>query len=190
MTTRITKLKLGRKGRWSVAAAIVAVGVASASLAVAQAPQEPDGSGGGGGAPITTTCGPNLGSTVITRSSPSTTTAVAPQRLPGAVKTFVIPNGGSRCIKVLFTAETACGPSAASDYCYVQALIDGQPMNPDGAGFQVMDSEDPSASAHAYEWVKHVDGPGQHTVEIEWRVLNAATLFYADDWTMDVQVHQ
>jgi len=62
-------------------------------------------------------------------------------------------------------------------------------MDPNGAGFQVMDSEDPSASAHAYEWVKRV-GEGPHTVEIQWRVLNAGTSSYADDWTFDTEIYQ
>ena len=60
-------------------------------------------------------------------------------------------------------------------------------MDPDGAGFQAIDSEDGTASAHAYEWIKRV-GDGPHIVRIERRVGNAATSFWADDWTFDVSL--
>ena len=108
--------------------------------------------------------------------------------LPGAATQVVVPDGQSRCIKVLLTAETACGITNAPDLCYVRALVDGVPMDPNGAGFQAMDSEDSTASAHAYEWIKRV-GEGAHIIRIEQRVRNAATTFYKDDWTFDVSVY-
>jgi hypothetical protein len=167
----------------------VAALAATASLALGQAaPPKPDGGPPEAAAnPVVTNCGPNLGSTVITRNSPSTMNAVAFQPLPGASTVVNVPDGTSRCIKVLFTAETACGLSAAADFCYVQATINGAPMNPNGTGFMAADSEDGTASAHAYEWIKRV-GPGNYVIAIQRRVLNAATLFYTDDWTMDVQI--
>ena len=88
----------------------------------------------------------------------------------------------------LFTAETACGPSAGPDLCFVQATIDGVPMDPDGLAFQAIQSEDGSAEGNAYEWIERV-GEGQHVIAIERRVQNAATPFYTDDWTFDVEVH-
>ena len=69
----------------------------------------------------------------------------------------------------------------------MQATLNNAPMNPNGTGFQAIDSEDGTASAHAYEWVKRV-GPGAYTVEIDRRVLVAGTPFYTDDWTLDVQL--
>lgn len=188
MSGNIANRRIGNKGIWGAAAVIVAAGVASASLAIAQVAVSRDGSDGGAAAArIVTGCGPNLSSTVITQNSPSTTTVVGWQLLPGAVMGFNVPAGvASRCVKVLLTAETACGQSNAADFCYVRALIDGVPMDPDGANFQAMDSEVQTASAHAYEWVKRVPA-GAHTIQIQWRVLNANTSFYADDWTMDIQ---
>ena len=73
----------------------------------------------------------------------------------------------------------------APDFCYVRALVDGVPMDPNGAGFEAMDSEDGTASAHAYEWVKRV-GEGPHTVRIEQRVGNGATTFWVDEMTFDI----
>jgi len=176
--------------RRAVAGLVVAAAVAAtASIAIAQAVPAPDGGPPHAGAidpPKTTNCAGLVDSTVITQNDPMVTNEVGSHRLPGAVKQFTVQPGQSRCIKLLFTAETACGPSAAPDFCYVRALIDGLPMDPDGTQFQAIDSEDGSASAHAYEWVKRV-GPGNHVVELQRRVLAPATQFYIDDWTFDVQ---
>ena len=123
-----------------------------------------------------------------TESSPSTSKSVNFVPLPGANTQIVVPDGQSRCVKVLLTTETACRKTGAADCCYVRALADGVPMDPNGAGFQAMDSEDGTASAHAFEWVKRL-GEGAHIIRIEQRVGNAATTFYKDDWTFDVSVH-
>ena len=183
-TTR-RKLLVGLGG----AAATLA---ATAALAVAQVvPNPPDGSPPAPLPPsnvITTACWPNQTSIVKTETSPSITNAVNWVPLPGAATQVVVPDGQSRCIKVLLTAETACEETNAPDFCYVRALVDGVPMDPNGAGFQAIDSEDGTASAHAYEWIKRV-GEGPHIVRIERRVGNAATAFWADDWTFDVSLY-
>ena len=164
---------------------------ATAALAVAQGvPNPPDGSPPAPLPPsnvVTTACGPNQTSIVKTETSPSITSAVNWAPLTGAATQVVVPDGQSRCIKVLLTAETACEITGVPDLCYVRALVDGVPMDPNGAGFQAIDSEDGSASAHAYEWIKRV-GDGPHTVRIERRVGNAATTFWTDDWTFDVSL--
>ena len=113
------------------------------------------------------------------------TSNVAPAVIPGTAFAFAVPANQSRCVKVLLTAETSCTDSNANDYCYVQAQIDGAPMDPDGAGFMTIDSEDVTADGHAFEWVKRV-GEGPHTIQITRAVDNAATTFTHDDWTMDV----
>ncbi len=183
-TTR-RKALLGLGG----AAATLAV---TAGLAFAQVlPNPPDGSPPGALPPsnlTTTTCGPNQTSIVKTESSPSITNSVNWVPLPGAATQVAVPDGQSRCIKVLLTAETACEVTNAPDFCYVRALVDGVPMDPNGAGFQAMDSEDGTASAHAYEWIKRV-GEGAHIVRIERHVGNAATGFWTDDWTFDVSLY-
>jgi hypothetical protein len=183
-TTR-RKLIIGLGG----AAATLA---ATAALAVAQVvPNPPDGSPPAPLPPsnvITTTCGPNQTSIVKTETSPSITNSVNWVPLPGAATQVVVPDGQSRCIKVLLTAETVCEQTNAADFCYVRALVDGVPMDPNGAGFQAIDSEDGTASAHGYEWIKRV-GEGPHIVRIERRVGNAATAFWADDWTFDVSLY-
>jgi hypothetical protein len=183
-------LSTRRKAILGVAGAASTLAV-TAAVALAQIANPPDGSPPGPPPPsnlITHTCGPEQTSIVKTESSPSVTNSVAPVPLPGANVQINVPDGQSRCVKVLLTAETACEVTAAPDFCYVTALVDGVPMNPAGAPFQAMDSEDGSASAHAYEWIKRV-GEGPHIVRIERNVLNNATSFWWDDWTFDVSLH-
>ncbi|HEX6021524.1 MAG TPA: hypothetical protein VFZ00_05975 [Solirubrobacter sp.] len=142
-----------------------------------------------GGGPVTVQCGQALASTVQTNNGLNSTSSVPWVNLPTAQVPITVPANSTRCIKVLFTAETTCsGQPAAPDLCYVQATIDGVPMSPFGQNFQAIDSDDPSPGAHAYEWVRRV-GPGAHLVEIQQRVGNPATTLTTDDWTMDVQVH-
>jgi hypothetical protein len=191
MRRSISKRPLRKKAVAGVLA--VAALAATASLAAAQAvaPAPDGGPANPPAAPagaVTTTCGPLQTSIVTTHNGPRTMNATAFQSLPGAVGRFTVPAGQSRCVKLLFTAETACGLTGGPDFCYVQAVIDGNPMNPDGTGFQAIDSEKGTARGHAYEWVKRV-GPGNHTIAVQWRVLAAGTPFYVDDSTFDVQLH-
>jgi hypothetical protein len=169
------------------AAVVLATTAALASAQVIDNP--PDGGPPQENGPhvITTTCGPNQSSIVKTDASPSATSNTNFTVLPGAVTPVAVPGGQSRCVKVLLTAETACQGPAAADLCYVRATIDNVPLDPNGANFQAMDSEDGTPSAHAYEWIKRVGG-GNHTVRIERRVGNGATAFWTDDWTFDVSL--
>ena len=190
MSHQIHPFRLRRKAILG-GATVLATLTATAALAVAQGGGGPDGTPPGDPPPsnlITTTCGPNQTSIAKTESSPSTTKSVNFVPLPGANTQIVVPDGQSRCVKVLLTAETACRKTDARDFCYVRALADGVPMDPNGAGFQAIDSEDGTASAHAFEWVKRL-GEGAHIIRIEQRVGNAATTFYKDDWTFDVSVY-
>jgi hypothetical protein len=181
----IHKLVLGLGG----AAAVLA---ASAAIAVGQAiPNPPDGSDPGPlppSNPRSQTCGPLLSNTINTDSSPSLTSNTAFSVLPGAAIPVTVPEGAKRCVKVLFTAETACEVTGAPDFCYVRAMANNVPLDPVGGGFQAIDSEDGTASGHAYEWVGEL-GPGNYTIHLDRRVLNAATTFWTDDWTFDVEVH-
>ena len=180
--------------RAKAAAGILAVAAVAATASLAGAQAIAPGPDGGPQLPpaanpaLTTTCGPLQSSSVTTHNGPRTTNVTGFQPLPGAAGQFIVPAGQNRCVKLLFTAETACGPTGGPDFCYVEAIVDGVPMNPDGAGFQALDSEHRTAGARAYEWVKRV-GPGPHTIGIRWRVLAAGTQFYVDDSTFDVQLH-
>jgi len=102
---------------------------------------------------------------------------------------IAVPAGTTRCIKVIFTGEALCrGPTAVSDNCIIRAMDNAIEMNPQGGGAQLLLSEDPTANAHAYEWVSRV-GAGNHNIQIQRRVTNAATVFTLDDWTFDVSIH-
>src|SRR5215213_7487971 len=56
---------------------------------------------------------------------------------------IAVPAGTTRCIKVVFTGEATCsGPSTVSDRCFIRALDNATELNPQGAGFQTLLSED------------------------------------------------
>lgn len=165
---------------------------ATASVATAQILSNPDHDRGPVAGQIKrVTCGPLQQSIVSTNSGQITTSSVPWVASPATQTQIQIPNGPERCVKVLFTAETSCTgvAGAPNDYCYVRALIDGVPMDPDGANFQAIDSEDASGDGHAFEWVAHV-GPGNHLVELERRVGDPNTVFTHDELTFDVQMFQ
>ena len=128
MSHQIHPYRLRRKAILG-GATVLSTLTATAALAVAQVGGGPDGTPPGDPPPsnlITMTCGPNQTSIVKTESSPSTTNSVNFVPLPGANTQIVVPDGQSRCVKVLLTAETACRETDAADFCYVRALIDGQ----------------------------------------------------------------
>lgn len=108
------------------------------------------------------------------------------QQLPGAQ--VVVSTPANVCIKVLFTAETSCSGPSTADYCYVQAMLDGRVLDPNGAGFQALDSEDGTASGHSFEWIGYAAVAGNHTISLQARTYKATTYFELDDFTIDVQV--
>ncbi len=132
-------------------------------------------------------CGAVVDNLVKTQNQAVETSAPNFVPVPGAQFQINVPMNQQRCLKLLFTAESSCDGYAGDDFCYVRALVDGVPMDPDGQGFQALDSEDRTASAHAYEWIKHV-GPGNHLVTVERRVGNANTVFRLDDQTADLEI--
>jgi hypothetical protein len=134
-------------------------------------------------------CGAVVDNLVKTQNQPVETSvpAVPGVAIPGAQFQITVPPQQERCLKLLFTAESSCTGYAGDDFCYVRALVDGQPMDPDGQQFQALDSEDATASAHAYEWIKKV-GPGVHNITILRRVGNPNTVFRLDDYTSDLEV--
>jgi hypothetical protein len=165
---------------------------ATASVATAQVLSNPDHDRGPvAGQVKRVQCGAQQQSIVTTDSAQGTTSSVAWAPTPQLATQLALPAGEQRCVKVLLTAETSCTgwAGANNDYCYVRALLDGAPMDPDGAGFQAMDSEDATGSAHAYEWIAKA-GPGNHVITLERRVGNPSTVFTTDDLTFDVQLHQ
>jgi hypothetical protein len=172
-----------------IAALAAAAFLATGSYAAAQLPTNPDGSPPQDQPSHLTTasCGAVVNSIVRTQSAPSTITSTTFTQLAGANVAISVPAGGSRCVKVLFTGESACGPSMAADYCYVRALDNNTELDPQGGGFQAFDSEDQTASAHAYEWIGRL-GEGVHNIRLERRVGAPATPFTLDDWTFDVEV--
>ncbi len=131
-------------------------------------------------------CGRQEYSIAVADSAASSTTSTAFVPLPNASVEINVYGEETRCVKVLFTAETACSPTPAGDYCYVRALDNGRYISP-GNKFQAIDSDHGTAQGHSFEWIHRV-GPGKHTFTIEWRVRETPTSFFIDDWTFDVQV--
>jgi hypothetical protein len=141
----------------------------------------------GQAAVVTTQCGQLVSNTILTETSASIASPLAFTPVPGAALTGFLPN--EVCVKVLFTARTACMKSTATDVCYIRAVVNGIEMSPNAGGTQVIDHESDSRQAHAYEWVLRVD-TGPYTVHIDRRVSNGATRFLLDDWTMDIMFLQ
>ena len=138
------------------------------------------------------TCGPAINSVVTTQNNLTTTSSASFVDLPGAVQNISVQlsAGTLGCVKVVFTAEAAClGSAAGGNICFIQALLDDVPMQPQGGGRQAFISQDVTASAHAYEWVRRV-GEGNHVVRIQQRVGDANTVFEIDDWTFDIQIYE
>jgi hypothetical protein len=129
-------------------------------------------------------CGPVTLNTLRSQNAASSTRSTGFVNIPGAASRVSI--GGERCIKVLFTSETQCRQSSATDLCYVRALINGFPMAPEDS-FRTFDSENSTGAGHAYEWFDVVP-QGTYTIQIQFRVNNTATTFVVDDWVIDTQV--
>jgi hypothetical protein len=129
---------------------------------------------------------------ILTEDEVQVTRSTAFTTLTGV--TVTISGAHNHCIKVLFTANTICRKSAAGDFCYVRALHQEnggtpEPMHPDGQSFQAIASEASAPQSHTFKWITFVEGPNeQHTLSIQWRVKNSATVFRINDWTMDVEV--
>jgi hypothetical protein len=173
----------------TIAGLAAATFLATASLAVAQVVPNPDGSPEDNQEPHLTqvNCGPTTQKILRTQNGGQTINNVNFAAVPGTVIQVVVPDGQSRCVDIEFTGESACGLSNAADLCYIRAMDGNTELDPQGGTFQAFDSEDGSASAHAYEWVGRL-GEGVHNIRLERRVGNANTDFWLDDWTYDVEV--
>ncbi len=181
-----------KKHVWGFAALIGALLIVSTSVAVAQGTGGPPDGGApsdraAAQTPVTISCGANISSIVRTGNEPTDTSSTQFVTLTGAVTTVTVPSGTTRCIKVVFTAESACSETTHGDYCYVRAVRNGWEMHPSGNGFQTLSSESSTSKGNAFAWAVRA-GPGRHTVSIEHRVGAAGTVFSIDDWTFDVQV--
>ena len=175
----------------ALAAAITTILLASTSTAIARnGAIRPDGSAGSSDATASQlmfTCQSHIRSIVRTENAASTTTSTAFNNLPGASTTITVPEGSTRCVKVVFTAEASCEETGSADFCYVRAVVNGVAMEPIDS-FQAFVSESTTASGHAAEWIKRL-AAGTHTIVIQRRVGSASTPFRLDDWTFDVQVY-
>lgn len=125
---------------------------------------------------------------MVTKNTPTTTTSTSFAPLPGAQASMYFY--GDNCVRITFTAETACSQTSAEDFCYVRALDNGEVMDPAGGGHQAIDSESGPAKGHAFQWVSFIgtgEGEESHTFTIEWKVRNKPTQFFMDDWMLTVE---
>src|SRR5688572_11793715 len=170
--------KFGASAAWAIAflMSISAAGAQSNAWTPSQSPADGTraGTSAAAAAPsaaVSASCGVPGGSVIRTQNSPQETNSTAFATVPGAVTTVTVPAGTTRCIKVVFTGEAGCAGTGAPDFCYIRATDNNVEMNPSGSGFQAFSSEDSTAEAHAYEWVRRV-GAGNHTIRIQGRVWN------------------
>jgi hypothetical protein len=114
------------------------------------------------------------------------------QALPTASVSFVTPNMDSDLITVLFTGEARVTGQPVTytppvDFLELQIWLDGVPMSPlNDLAFATGAGEGDAAQT-----CKRV-GPGNHTVTVQWRVVDqdamqalTATL---DDWLLEVEI--
>ena len=119
-------------------------------------------------AAVNVNCGAQIANLVRTQNTAITFSNTAFSALPNSGVVFSVPTGASRCVKVHFTAE-----AGATNFCYVRAVDNGIPLNPNGGNFQALVSNDTTNEAHAYLWVRRV-GPGFHTISIQRRVSSGS----------------
>jgi hypothetical protein len=136
----------------------------------------------------TTRCGPMEASIIRTENAPSATNSVVFVNVPGAIGGFSVAPGTSRCIKLLFAAETVCQPSAAADFCYVarsstacRCCRTARTSRPSTARTPPPPRTLTSGSGGS---------AGNYKIVLQRRVGNAMTVFTLDDWTFDLQLLQ
>lgn len=139
---------------------------------------------------VTTTCGAELNSVVKTDDGfTSVNPGAAFVNIPNANAAVVVPASQSDCIKATYTTEAAASGPDSADFCYVRALVNGVAMNPT-SGDRVLISEDGSAQAAGYEWIRRVTAGSANTafnVVIQWRGEDADTTCWRDDSTLVVE---
>lgn len=137
--------------------------------------------------PIVEKCGATIESQVATSSEAKRVTSGNFVNLHRSE--FLTPLGAAGdCVVVLFTAETACSGTPGVDRCYIRALHNGRPMRPNGRGNQILDSESETPSGHAFAWVTRGLLEGLNTFTIQVRAGENGTVFFIDEWTMQVQL--
>jgi hypothetical protein len=129
-----------------------------------------------------------------TGSVAATTSATSFVDLPGATATITVPGPENGLVLARFSAESACYQPGATigNWCSVQILLDGAPMDPATGVDFAFDSTD-AGTETSTSWESHsmdrslVVGPGNHTVVVQWVVTNGATIFRLDDWSLTIE---
>jgi hypothetical protein len=114
-------------------------------------------------------------------------------RLPLANIAYAVPVGQSELFNVSFTAECRLFNSSANDYLAIRImdLNTGVPLEPYDGG-QAFCSDDGYAT-HTGMWSRRL-GPGVHTLQVEFLVVDTAALAAVsasiDDWTFEVIIYE
>lgn len=151
----------------------------SALLAIAISPQAH-------AAVVNHKCGAPISSTVKTELITFSTASTSFVNVPGASTTVSIPSGGTRCVKVRFSATASCSTTGSLDECVIRVSEPGIAFDPNTNGINFIE-EQPGEAAHSFEWVK-ILGAGSHTITVEAGVAASPTNFSIGEWTMDVEV--
>lgn len=149
---------------------------------------------------------------VITYNDLYTTSNVDWENLPFAGPDgnayAVIPPGANELIAVMFSSETSCSNffSSLAEWCGVQILINGtvaEPSAPAATGEFAFDSTD-SGTATSADYESHsmirvlcvtndttqnLVVPIQVQVRVTDSAATGATLFWLDDWSLDISKH-
>ena len=137
-------------------------------------------------APLTHKCGPSLRSVVKTdRNAAFRTSSTSFVNVTGARVRVRVPADQTRCVKVRFSAATACLRTA----CNVRVVGTGSASFEPSSDVSFAYEDDSGAQVRSFEWVKRLD-PGAHTVHVQARVLNQGfgASLGIESWTLHVEI--
>ena len=135
-------------------------------------------------------CGAVVDNLVKTQNQPVETNvpAVPGVAIPGRSSRSTCPAGAAALPEAPVHGRDGLRPERGGRLLLRRGDHRRRQMDPRGGQFQAIDSEDATASAHAYEWVEHV-GPGTHVIQIQRRVGAPTPSSALDDYTLDLEVH-
>jgi hypothetical protein len=130
---------------------------------------------------------------VVRGPNSASTSSSAWTDVPGATTKIKVKSGTHAVLVVNFSAESNC-TGTSGDWCTVRVRIGHKSALPsDGTDF-AFDSADASGDTSGNGWKSAAMqrssnrlGAGTYTVKVQYAVVNGATDFRLDDWSMSVE---
>ncbi len=126
---------------------------------------------------------------VVTDATQQTTTSTTWVDVPGATATFTHPKKQKTLILATFSGPSMCTGGAGE--CKVKILINGleaEPATTDGSIFDdAIAGHDDGWESHSLQRTRGTLRDKTYTIQVQWRVTDAATTFALDDWTLTAE---